>query len=248
MFWGNKFFILTVTLVLLAFGCGNPVAHIPELNKGDFASVPTTPKPPQLPAAGGYRLLPYDVISVKYTYHPEQDPKGPIALSPDGNVILEGIGPIQAVGLTTDELGKAIAEKTSARLKDPEVIVTVVTYSPKKIYVGGEVRNPGIVIVQDNMTPLQAILDRGGFTGTAQMDSVILIRDAASGNPKIGRMNLSQALENAAPEQVTLLSNDVIYVPMSGIGRADLWVKQHIKDLIPWEVLRPPTATDLFIR
>jgi hypothetical protein len=67
---------------------------------------------------------------------------------------------------------------------------------------------------------------------------VILIRDAASENPKIGRLNINQALEDGVPEPVTLVDNDSIYVPMSGIGRADLWVKQHIRELIPWELLR----------
>jgi hypothetical protein len=85
---------------------------------------------------------------------------------------------------------------------------------------------------------MQAIFERGGFTTAAQVDSVILIRDAAAENPKIGRLNINQAIEGGMPEQVTLLDNDVIYVPMSGIGRADLWVKQHIKDLVPWELLR----------
>jgi hypothetical protein len=55
-------------------------------------------------------------------------------------------------------------------------------------------------------------------------------------------------MENGAAERVTLVANDVVYVPLSGIGRADLWVKQHIKDLIPWEVFRPPSARDLFLR
>lgn len=239
--------IFILASLLFAFACGNPVSHIPELNKTDFTSVPSEQKP-TAPPIEGYRLQPYDIITVKYTYHQEQDPKGPIAISPDGNILLEGIGSIQAFGLTTGELGKIIAEKSSTRLKDPEVIVTVAQYSPKKVYVGGEVKNPGIVVVQEGMTPLQAIFDRGGFTTSAQMDSVILIRDAASGNPKIGRMNMTSALENATAEQVTLLSNDVIYVPMSGIGRADLWVKQHIKDLIPWEIMRPPSARDVFLR
>ena len=44
-------------------------------------------------------------------------------------------------------------------------------------------------------------------------------------------------MEDAVPEQITLLSNDVVYVPMTGIGRADEWVKQHIRELIPWEIL-----------
>jgi hypothetical protein len=85
---------------------------------------------------------------------------------------------------------------------------------------------------------MQAIFERGGFTYSAQVDSVILIRDAASESPKIGRLNINQAIEGGVPEPVTLLDNDVIYVPMSGIGRADLWVSQHIRELIPWEIFR----------
>ena len=98
------------------------------------------------------------------------------------------------------------------------------------------------------MTPLQAIFDRGGFTNTAQVDSVILIRDAASGTPKIGRIDLQQAMEGGLPEQFALLPNDVVYVPMTGIGRADLWVRQHLVELVPWQYLRPPGVSDLIFR
>jgi hypothetical protein len=83
------------------------------------------------------------------------------------------------------------------------------------------------------MTPIQAIFDRGGFTNEAQVDSVILIRNAGGPEPIIGRINVNQGLENATPEKITLLTNDVLYVPMSGIGRADLWVKQHLNDILP---------------
>jgi polysaccharide export outer membrane protein len=155
------------------------------------------------------------------------------------------MGAIRAAGLTPGELGKLIAEKTSGRLRDPQVVVTVTEYAPRRVFVGGEVRQPGPVAIHDGMTPLQAIFDRGGFTTAAQMDSVILIRDAGSENPQVGRIDLSQVMDNAAAERVTLLTNDVIYVPMSGVGRADLWVKQHIKDLIPWELMRPPTPAQL---
>ena len=65
------------------------------------------------------------------------------------------------------------------------------------------------------------------------MDSVILIRNAGGPEPIIGRLNVDQPLENGTPEKITLLSNDVLYVPLSGIGRADLWVKQHLNDIMP---------------
>lgn len=171
-----------------------------------------------------------------------------IPVQPDGNILLDGLGAVPAAGFTPEELAKSIAQKSVDRLRDPQVVVTVTQYVPCKIFVGGEVRSPGPVVIHDGMTPLQAIFDRGGFTTGAQMDSVILIRDGGSENPQIGRLDLTQAMDKAVPERVTLLTNDVLYVPLSGVGRADLWVKQHIKDLIPWEILRPPSARDLIVR
>jgi polysaccharide export outer membrane protein len=161
-------------------------------------------------------------------------------IRPDGYITLESSELVMAVGLTPEQLAKTIAEKTESRLKEPQVIVTIAQYAPRKVYVGGEIKSPGIVLAQDgrSLTPMQAIFERGGFTTSAQVDSVILIRDGASESPKIGRLNINQSIEDGVPEQITLLDNDVIYVPMSGIGRADLWVKQHIKDLIPWELMR----------
>ena len=224
-----------VVTFLFASGCANPVAHVPEFPAGGSTGVSSIYRPS---GQSFYKMIPGDVINVKFTYHPEQDLKAATPIRPDGNITLEGIGSIEAAGLTPEQLAKIIAEKSSTRLKDPEVVVTVVQYAQRKVYVGGEVKAPGIVSIQDKegMTPLQAIFDRGGFTTTAQVDSVILIRDAASGNPKIGRLNIKQAMEDAMPEQITLLANDVIYVPMTGIGRADEWVRQHFKDLIPWEL------------
>jgi protein involved in polysaccharide export with SLBB domain len=88
--------------------------------------------------------------------------------------------------LTPDELAKVIADKASARLRDPQVIVTM--------------NQPGPVQIQEGMTPMQAIFDRGGFRDTAQKDAVVLIRDAGSENPQIGRINLFGSLENGPPD------------------------------------------------
>lgn len=236
--------ILVIFMFLLFSACSNPVADVPEFQVGKANMVSATTAIPRLPS-GSYRLIPYDQVSIKFPYHPEQDPKSVIPVQPDGNIVLDGMGSVRAAGLTPEELGKMIAQQSSERLRDPQVVVTVTQYAPRRIFVGGEVKSPGPVTIHDGMTPLQAIFDRGGFTNTAQMDSVILIRDAGSEDPQIGKLDLTQAMDKGAPERITLLTNDVIYVPMSGVGRADLWVRQHIKDLIPWEILRPPTPAQL---
>jgi protein involved in polysaccharide export with SLBB domain len=227
--WQNA--LLVIFLVIVA--CSNPVAHIPEINPEQLTKRGNPPPPTELT----YKMVPYDVLTVRFTYHPEQDPKAPIAIHPDGNIILDGIGSVPAAGLTPDELGKQIAAKSSKRLRNPEVTVTVTKFAERIVYVGGQVKSPGIVKFQGNITPLQAIFDRGGFTSEAQVDSVILIRDTGSVEPIIGRINMLRALEDGMPEKIQLLTADVIYVPMTGIARADLWVKQHLREIIPVEII-----------
>jgi polysaccharide biosynthesis/export protein PslD len=227
----SKNVLLVAFLVIVA--CSNPVAHIPELNPEQLRARPVN----QPPTEQTYKMVPYDSITVRFTYHPEQDPKGPISIRPDGQITLDATGTVQAAGRTPEELGKEIAAKSSTRLRNPEVLVTVTQYAPRKIYVGGSVKAPGIAQFQGEMTPLQAILDRGGFSDDAQKDSVILIRNTGGPEPIIGRINVIQGLEDGIPEKITLLTNDILYVPMSGIARADLWVKQNLNDIIPYGLL-----------
>src|SRR5262245_31207614 len=201
--------LMVAFLVIVA--CSNPVAHIPEINPEQLRAKPINDPPP---TELTYKMVPYDTIMVRFPYHPEQDPKTPIAVRPDGNITLDSIGTIRAAGLTPEELGKEIAAKSSKRLKDPEVIVTITQFASRKVYVGGQVRSPGIVEFKGEMTPVQAILDRGGFTDEAQKDSVILIRNTGGPDPVIGRINAIQGLESGIPEKIQLLTNDILYVPM----------------------------------
>jgi len=223
--------LLVALLVIVA--CSNPVGHIPEINPEQLRGKPIN----QPPTEQTYKMVPYDSITVRFTYHLEQVPKGPTSIRPDGQITLDATGAVQAAGRTPEELGKEIAAKSSTRLKNPEVLVTVTQFAPRKIYVGGQVKSPGIAQFQGEMTPLQAILDRGGFTNDAQKDSVILIRNTGGPEPIIGRINIIQGLEDGVPEKITLLTNDILYVPMSGIARADLWVKQHLNDILPTGIM-----------
>ena len=227
--------IIYKILVLFSLtACSSPVAHLPEFRKSD---VTTSQSIPAIKGGVYYRIVPYDQINVRFPYHPEQDPKTMILVQPDGNINLDAVGTIKAAGLTPDELGSVIVEKVANRLRDPQVAVTVAQYAPRKVFVGGEVNQPGPVLIQEGMTPLQAIFDRGGFKDTAQRDGVVLIRDAGSESPQIGRIDLFTSLENGKPEVITLLTNDVIYVPMSGIGRVNTWIRQHLREILPMELI-----------
>lgn len=223
---------ICLILLLVIGGCGNPVAHVPELQPDKLVAKPIH----QPPIEQAYKIAPHDLITVRFSYHPEQDPKGPIAVRPDGHITLDGIGSVRAAGRTPEQLSQEIVAQSSKYLRDPEVVVSISEYAQRKVYVAGEVKQPGMVEFHGELTPLQAIFNRGGFTPEAQQDSVILVRDTGGPEPIIGRINLFQTLERAQPEKISLQTNDVLYVPMSGIGRAEQWVRQHLRAIIPTEL------------
>jgi polysaccharide export outer membrane protein len=146
------------------------------------------PLAPSLVDTGQYRLEPGDVLRVKFIYQPEMDVK--LEIDPDGNISIPGVGEVQARGKTAEELATDIETLSSTNLRDPEVTVIVAQLGPRKVFVSGEVRLPGPVLYRVGMTPMQAIIDRGGFTEVARIDSVLHV--TTKGNSvEASRLDLS---------------------------------------------------------
>ena len=203
-------------------------------------TVPQAPLPPldapREPIAvgnpGEYRLQPGDLLRVKFLYHPELDIKVPIR--PDGSITLQMAGDVRAAGLTTTDLEKVIKERTSDRLRDPEISVLVAQLAEQKVYVGGEVRAPGFVSFHAGMSPLQAIMDRGGFTETARVDSVLRLSPAQS-EYQGTRLDLTKPLTAGMSERTQLLAGDVLFVPRTFIGDVNSFVKLYVRGILPLE-------------
>ena len=179
-----------------------------------------------------YRLQPGDLLRVKFLYHPELDVKVPIR--PDGAITLQVAGDVHAGGLTTTELEKVIKERSSDRLREPEISVMVAQLGDRKIYVGGEVRIPGFVAYRPGMSPIQAIIDRGGFTDTARIDSVLRL-SPGQGDYQGTRLDLSKPLSDGRPEGTQLVAGDVLYVPRTFIGDVNSFVRLYIRGILPIE-------------
>ena len=92
-----------------------------------------------------------------------------------GQVTLPLAGAIEARGLTTAQLGNAIAGRLkSGFVRDPSVAVEIETYRP--FFVLGEVTYPGQYPYVPNMTVEKAIAIAGGFTPRATRDKVTVTR------------------------------------------------------------------------
>ena len=200
----------------------------------------TLPPPEQVMAQqrgpierGEYRLMAGDKLTIKFPFHHARDQELPVR--PDGKISLDVTGEILAEGLTPMELAEIIKERSSRYLKKPEVVVIVTGIGEHRVYVGGEVNRPGFVVIQEGMTPLQAVMAVGGFKDTAQKTDVLYIARASNGDYNASRVDLDDVVRNGAPEVVRLTGNDIVFVPATRIANADLFVKQYIRDLLPVE-------------
>lgn len=188
------------------------------------------PPPPPEPTQE-YRIQSGDELHVRFTYQPEVSEQIPVR--PDGRISLATTGELIAVGLTPGELERLVEEKSSGRLRNPEVVVVVTKIAEQRVYIGGEVRKPGYVTLLPGMTPLQAVVQTGGFRETAKLDSVLLLTPGAGNKFTAARMDMEQVVEDGVPERVRLHPGDVVYVPPTWIADMDLVVDQYVRGLIP---------------
>ena len=212
----------------LVAGCG------PKQAPGPAGDVPQAAAlAPPLPGTPGpeYRIAIGDELHIRFLYQPDNNEQLPVR--PDGRISLGVTGEMEVVGLTPVELEKLVVEKASTRLRDPEVTVVVTKVGDKYIYVGGEVMRPGAVILQPGMTPLQAVMQQGGFRPTAKKDSVVLITPSADGKFQASRVNLEQVVEDGVAERVRLRPNEVVFIPKSWIGNMNEVVDLYVRGLIP---------------
>ena len=224
-----------IRLIGLALGAAAlPVALIACGHRApsSSATVVAALQPPPPPQPGpAYRIQLGDELHVRFTYQPDMNEQVPVR--PDGRISLVAAGELDAVGLTPPELERVIAERCSTRLRNPEVTVIVTKLGEQRVYVGGEVLSPGYIPLRVGMTPLQAVLERGGFKDTAKRESVLLMTPGADGRFSAARIDLKQVVDDGVPERVRLHPNDVLYVPRTWIADMDTVVDQYVRGLIP---------------
>src|SRR3546814_5807715 len=86
------------------------------------------------------------------------------------------IGFVVAGGKTPRELQFELLARFRRELRQPEVTVVPRTFASQRVFVGGEVANPGIYDLPSEIGVLQAVVIAGGFEPTAREDAVVLIR------------------------------------------------------------------------
>jgi len=136
-----------------------------------------------------------------------------VVVQPDGMVALPLVNDVQAAGLTVEALREALEKRYREFIFEPTVAITVSEINSLKIYVIGEVNNPGEYALLSYTDVLQAIAKAGGFTIYAKKNKIEIIR--TFGGQKIKtRFNYDQVIRGKNLQQnIPLKPGDVIIVP-----------------------------------
>jgi protein involved in polysaccharide export with SLBB domain len=179
-----------------------------------------------------YRIQVNDVLD--FLFFKAEELNQSRTVGPDGRVSLQLVGSVRVAGRTLDDITSELDQRYAAELVDPQVTVAVKDFSGLKVYVGGEVNQPGLQEYRGGLTTLQAVLAAGGFKDSASLKSVALIRQADDGTPIGTVVDLSRVLKKAEFDRdIALAPADIIFVPRSGIAKVNLWVDQWIRQNIP---------------
>ena len=178
-----------------------------------------------------YRLRPGDEIEVKFFYHPELDER--LMVGPDGKISLQLIDEVLAAGLTGFQLDEILTREYAKYLENYSVSVIVREYSGLKVYVGGEVVQPGFLSLKGNMSVLQSIYASQGFKVSAKPENVVLLRKGPDNRPVARTINLVPVLSGEQMENdVYLMPSDIVYVPKTWVAQAGDFVDQYIKRVL----------------
>lgn len=164
-----------------------------------------------------YRLSKYDVINIMIVgFSNSNIGTNDIMIGPDGYVQLPYAGMVKLAGYTVDEATKIITERLSEYIKIPKMSVMIKSYGPRKVYVMGEVKAPGIKELPiDSMNVYAALSSSGGYLTHARPRHVQVIRvigdtmyyKEVDMEDYVKKHDMMQNLE--------LRDGDIIYVPTS---------------------------------
>jgi polysaccharide biosynthesis/export protein len=163
-------------------------------------------------AGGDYVIGAGDTLDIT-TWKEADFTKADVYVRLDGKLSFPLLNDVQAAGLTTADLKRAIEQGLKNYVSHPVVTVAVKSPTSQKFYVLGEVTRTGEYPLIKNMTVLQAFAVAGGFTQWASKDEIILVR-RDGGKDNVYRINYKDiARGRDFSHNLTIRADDTIIVP-----------------------------------
>jgi polysaccharide export outer membrane protein len=173
-------------------------AALPAPNRADL----TAPDRPSL-------IGPLDTIEVAVFNIPELGREMQVDAS--GRISMPLVGTVDARGKTAGELARAIEEALRGRyVRNPEVTVNIKSSVSQVVSIDGQVVEPGLYPVTNQMTLLRAVASAKGLSEFARQDDVVILR-TVDGRRMAGLYNID-AIRRGAYDDPAIYANDVVVV------------------------------------
>jgi polysaccharide export outer membrane protein len=168
-------------------------------------------RPAQTGAVVRYEVQPSDLLQISVWREPELTQQ--VLVRPDGAFSFPLAGDVSAVGKSVEELRLELVERLSRYIPDLVVTVAVLEIRGNKIYVIGQVNQPGEFIVNPRVDVMQALSLAGGTTAFASTSAIFVLRRDNEEQQRLP-FNLDAVLRGRDLEQNVLLrTGDVVVVP-----------------------------------
>lgn len=129
------------------------------------------------------------------------------------------IGTVDARGRTADELARTVETALRGRyVRNPEVTVNIRSSVSQVVTIDGQVVEPGLYPVTNQMTLLRAVASAKGLSEFAKEDDVVILR-TVEGQKMAGLYNIA-AIRRGAYDDPPIYANDIVVVGDSPSRRA----------------------------
>jgi polysaccharide export outer membrane protein len=192
---------------------------LPYFGYDIFASVPPAFEPTAVgPVDPQYVVGPDDVLRV--TVWGQVEFQNELSVDKEGRIFVPTIGQVLVSGLTLEQTYQKLLKQMSrsysglvARNPTVWLDVTLARLRPKRVFIMGEVAQPGGYTVSSYATVFNALYSVGGPTVNGSLREVRVVR----GDEVIARIDLYNYLIGAEhTNDIRVQNNDIIFVPVRG--------------------------------
>lgn len=204
--------LITFLVATTLGGCTTrePLVSTPRLTVVTDSNVLPAPDRSDLTAADRPALIgPLDTIQVDVFNVPALSREMQVDAS--GRIAMPLAGTIDARGRTAEELAATISAALRQRyVRNPEVIVNIKSSVSQVVTIDGQVNEPGLYPVTNQMTLMRVIASARGMSEFARQEEVVILRTVE--NRKMAGLYDVAAIRRGAYDDPPVYANDVIIV------------------------------------
>lgn len=205
-------FCTTLIIILALSACARrePLVSTDRLTVVQDTTTLPAPTRQDLTASDRPALIgPLDTIVVDVFNVPDLSRE--IQVDASGRIAMPLVGTVEASGKTAQELAEAVETSLRGRyVRNPEVTINIKSSVSQVVTIDGQVVEPGLYPVTNQMTLLRAIASAKGMSEFARQEDVVILR-TVEGRKMAGLYNVP-AIRRGAYGDPPIYANDIVVV------------------------------------